>query len=120
MEKPSKICEVCGREMTYRKSWAKNWDQVKYCSERCRRNKKSEDFRSAILDLLKVRGTGKTICPSEVLAADDKQNSELMEKVRMSARKLASEGLIDITQKGQVVDATDFRGPIRLRLKSKP
>jgi hypothetical protein len=33
---PSKICVVCGREMTWRKSWAKNWDAVKYCSEACR------------------------------------------------------------------------------------
>ncbi|WP_232411656.1 MULTISPECIES: DUF2256 domain-containing protein [unclassified Methylophilus] len=23
--------------MTWRKAWANNWDQVKYCSERCRR-----------------------------------------------------------------------------------
>lgn len=38
---PSKTCEVCGREMTWRKSWAKNWDEVRYCSEACRRNKKS-------------------------------------------------------------------------------
>jgi Uncharacterized protein conserved in bacteria len=23
--------------MSWRKSWAKNWDQVKYCSDACRR-----------------------------------------------------------------------------------
>ncbi|WP_348680598.1 MULTISPECIES: DUF2256 domain-containing protein [unclassified Limnobacter] len=23
--------------MTWRKSWAKNWDDVKYCSEACRK-----------------------------------------------------------------------------------
>lgn len=34
---PSKPCTVCGREMTWRKSWAKNWDSVKYCSEACRK-----------------------------------------------------------------------------------
>ena len=33
---PSKICIVCGREMTWRKSWAKNWGEVKYCSDACR------------------------------------------------------------------------------------
>ncbi|TAG45828.1 MAG: DUF2256 domain-containing protein [Betaproteobacteria bacterium] len=37
---PSKICEVCQRPMTWRKSWAKNWEQVKYCSDKCRANKK--------------------------------------------------------------------------------
>ncbi|MCK7271105.1 DUF2256 domain-containing protein [Enterobacter kobei] len=24
--------------MTWRKKWAKCWDEVKYCSERCRRS----------------------------------------------------------------------------------
>jgi hypothetical protein len=33
---PCKPCVVCGREMTWRKAWAKNWSDVKYCSERCR------------------------------------------------------------------------------------
>ncbi|MDP2284075.1 MAG: DUF2256 domain-containing protein [Pseudohongiella sp.] len=33
---PSKLCKTCGREMTWRKSWAKNWDQVLYCSDKCR------------------------------------------------------------------------------------
>jgi hypothetical protein len=37
----SKPCAACGRAMTWRKSWAKNWDEVKYCSEACRKNKKS-------------------------------------------------------------------------------
>jgi hypothetical protein len=36
---PSKLCAICGREMTWRKSWAKNWESVKYCSDACRRNK---------------------------------------------------------------------------------
>ena len=39
---PTKECTVCGRPMTWRKSWAKNWDCVKYCSERCRRVGKVE------------------------------------------------------------------------------
>jgi hypothetical protein len=34
---PSKPCVVCGKPMTWRKSWAKNWTQVKYCSDACRR-----------------------------------------------------------------------------------
>ncbi|MBU3548899.1 DUF2256 domain-containing protein [Polynucleobacter sp. P1-05-14] len=36
---PSKICVVCKKEMTWRKSWAKNWKLVKYCSEACRKKK---------------------------------------------------------------------------------
>jgi hypothetical protein len=36
---PSKSCQVCGREMTWRKSWAKNWQEVKHCSDACRKSK---------------------------------------------------------------------------------
>ena len=36
---PSKPCRQCGREMTWRKAWAKNWDEVAYCSDACRRKK---------------------------------------------------------------------------------
>ncbi len=38
---PQKICVVCQRPFTWRKKWAKVWDQVKYCSERCRRAARS-------------------------------------------------------------------------------
>ena len=38
---PSKPCASCGRPMTWRKHWAKNWESVKYCSEPCRRGKDS-------------------------------------------------------------------------------
>jgi hypothetical protein len=36
---PSKLCQACGREMTWRKAWEKNWDSVKYCSDVCRKKK---------------------------------------------------------------------------------
>ncbi|MEM9546064.1 MAG: DUF2256 domain-containing protein [Bacteroidota bacterium] len=36
---PTKICPVCDRSFAWRKKWEKNWNEVKYCSERCRRNK---------------------------------------------------------------------------------
>jgi hypothetical protein len=35
---PSKSCVTCGREMTWRKKWAKNWNEVKVCSDACRRS----------------------------------------------------------------------------------
>jgi len=38
---PAKLCAVCGRTMTWRKAWAKNWDDVRYCSEKCRRNRRT-------------------------------------------------------------------------------
>jgi hypothetical protein len=37
---PQKNCEVCHRPFSWRKKWAKCWDDVKYCSDACRKNKK--------------------------------------------------------------------------------
>lgn len=34
---PQKTCAACGRPFAWRKKWAAVWDEVKYCSERCRR-----------------------------------------------------------------------------------
>lgn len=39
---PSKPCLVCGREMSWRKKWERNWDEVKYCSEACRKKGASQ------------------------------------------------------------------------------
>ncbi|MCK0154036.1 DUF2256 domain-containing protein [Alcanivorax sp. S6407] len=38
---PEKTCPVCGRAFSWRKKWARDWDAVIYCSERCRREKRS-------------------------------------------------------------------------------
>ncbi|MET0243027.1 MAG: DUF2256 domain-containing protein [Flavitalea sp.] len=41
---PEKICATCGRPFTWRKKWEKIWDEVKYCSEKCRRNKNTNNL----------------------------------------------------------------------------
>lgn len=33
---PTKICAQCGRPFTWRKKWERVWDEVRYCSDRCR------------------------------------------------------------------------------------
>ena len=35
---PSKPCAGCGLAMSWRRRWAKNWADVKYCSDACRRH----------------------------------------------------------------------------------
>ncbi|MDJ0644604.1 MAG: DUF2256 domain-containing protein [Flavobacteriaceae bacterium] len=37
---PEKVCKSCGRPFTWRKKWQRDWEQVKFCSKRCRRAKK--------------------------------------------------------------------------------
>ncbi|WP_210402026.1 DUF2256 domain-containing protein [Thioclava sp. F36-6] len=35
---PTKLCASCGRPFAWRKKWARDWESVRYCSERCRRS----------------------------------------------------------------------------------
>ena len=77
------------------------------------------NYRDLILTAARDRGTEKTLCPSEVLKGADKKNKELMKEVRLAAFQLADEGRIEILQRGQLVDASKLKGPIRLRIKIK-
>ncbi|MFN9711032.1 MAG: DUF2256 domain-containing protein [Bacteroidota bacterium] len=36
---PVKQCKSCHRPFTWRKKWEKVWDQVMYCSDRCRKQR---------------------------------------------------------------------------------
>lgn len=38
---PQKTCAVCGKPFAWRKKWEKVWDEVKYCSDRCRAGAKT-------------------------------------------------------------------------------
>ncbi|WP_082663959.1 MULTISPECIES: DUF2256 domain-containing protein [unclassified Guyparkeria] len=38
--RPQKTCLGCGRPFSWRRKWARDWERVRYCSERCRRSRK--------------------------------------------------------------------------------
>lgn len=38
---PEKICAVCKRPFSWRKKWERCWDEVKYCSKKCRKELKN-------------------------------------------------------------------------------
>jgi hypothetical protein len=42
---PSKPCAACGLAMTWRRRWARNWAEVKYCSDACRQRSAKESPR---------------------------------------------------------------------------
>ncbi len=44
---PSKPCVACGRPMSWRKAWAKNWDEVRYCSDACRKQRGNATTKAA-------------------------------------------------------------------------
>jgi Protein of unknown function (DUF3253)/Uncharacterized protein conserved in bacteria (DUF2256) len=108
--------------MTWRRAWARTWDEVRYCSDSCRRRRVSavdRQLEEAIRNLLAARPRDATICPSEaaraVGGADESAWRELMEPARRAARRLAAAGEVEITQAGHAVDPSSVRGPVRIR-----
>ena len=117
--KPSKPCAVCGRPFEWRRKWARSWDDVKYCSDACRRHKVTDTDRAleaSIRSLLDSRKGGATICPSEAAREVGGEDwRDLMEPARRAARRLVAAGEVEITQGGKVVDPSTAKGPIRVR-----
>ncbi len=116
---PSKTCASCGREFAWRKKWEKNWDAVIFCSDACRSRgirPVDRELTQSIRGLLDARAGSATICPSEAARAVGGEDwRDLMEPARRAARRLVAAGEVEITQRGQVVDPSTARGPIRIR-----
>lgn len=124
----AKTCASCGRTITWRSAWARDWEHVRWCSDRCRRRglrPVDAQLERAILDLLAQRAADATICPSEAArrVAGDAEGTEpgrepwraLMEPARAAARRLVAAGEAEILQRGRVVDPSTAAGPIRVR-----
>ncbi|MGB0722200.1 MAG: DUF2256 domain-containing protein [Gammaproteobacteria bacterium] len=43
---PTRTCHTCGLPFQWRRKWAAVWDEVKYCSQRCRRNRRGAQERN--------------------------------------------------------------------------
>lgn len=106
--------------MHWRKSWERNWDEVRFCSDACRRRKvtaQDQALEEAIVQLLDQRSVGSSICPSEAarLVSGGEGWRALMEPARRAARRLVAAEVVVITQGGRVVDPSTAKGPIRIR-----
>ena len=118
-EPAEKVCERCGRTMQWRAKWARNWNEVKYCSDACRKQRLTAvdtALEDAILQLLNARARDASICPSEAARAVGGESwQSLMEPARKAARRLVAQEKVQITQAGKVVDPSRAKGPIRIR-----
>ena len=38
---PHKTCAACGRPFSWRRKWAANWPDVKFCSDACRTGRRA-------------------------------------------------------------------------------
>ena len=120
--RPTRDCAACGRIITWRKKWERDWDQVRYCSDSCRRRSSDRSARSVdeqietrMQEMLARTAAGKTICPSDVVRSLFDDWRPLMEPARAAARRLVARGEAEITQRGVVVDPSTAKGPIRIR-----
>ena len=125
-ERADKVCRSCGRRIEWRAAWARNWDEVAYCSDACRARKVrpvDRELEESIRRLLAARAATATICPSEAARAVAAQRGDasddawraLMEPARRAARRLVAAGEVEITQGGRAVDPSTAKGPIRIR-----
>ncbi|MEO1642307.1 MAG: DUF3253 domain-containing protein [Pseudomonadota bacterium] len=81
------------------------------------KRKKPDTVEEAILDLITLRGPGKTICPTEAAKAVSNKNwRKLLYEVRASAVRLAVAEKASIYRRGKPVDPLDFKGIYRIGL----
>ena len=132
MPAEEKTCRSCGRRITWRKKWERNWDSVRYCSSSCRsRGVTAEDRRiEAVIQSL-VASAPRGVTEAEVLTAltasaageatgrDRKRTGggsvTPQEAVRRAARRLVAGREVDLLQGGRVVDPSTATGPVVLR-----
>lgn len=122
---PTKPCEACGRTMTWRKAWARSWDEVRYCSSACRSRRVGPVDRAledALLHLLEAAPRNATVDPDAavdvVVGAAPHSRAELREPARAAARRLVAKGVAEVVDRGRVVDPSRVTGPMALRRTS--
>ena len=113
-----KSCVSCGREIQWRKKWARSWDEVRYCSDACRRRGVTAADREVEALLRAALGRTRNAVPLEDVAASwDAAHPRPVEpeSLRRAARRLVMAGHAEIVQSGRVVDPSTARGPIAVR-----
>ncbi|MEB3351524.1 MAG: DUF2256 domain-containing protein [Cyanobacteriota bacterium] len=65
-DRPTKICVCCGRPFQWRRKWKAVWDDVRYCSDRCRRQVRGARRRQ---DSQGIQGTSDQSSPLPSVAS---------------------------------------------------
>ena len=116
---PQKNCSSCGRSFTWRKSFAKNWEDVKYCSNACRNRKLSkidQQIENSILELLEAETYSNPLSTDQIADFLDFGNDKnLLESIKRAARRLEMKSFVIITQDGKRVDSSTAKGHLQIR-----
>ncbi|CZT02765.1 uncharacterized protein RAG0_09784 [Rhynchosporium agropyri] len=112
-----KICTSCGRQISWRKKWEKNWDSITYCSDSCRRHKikpGSVDvaFESKILSLLGQRRLVQG--PAALVTCEEAEEEVLNERASSSMNGTEEQATLSSQEEGDV--DVELRGQSNLHL----
>lgn len=120
MDAAEKTCASCGRRIEWRRRWADDWEQVRYCSAACRRRKVTAEDAALEAELLRMLQAGPrsaTVDPDEVARAPHADDpASRAEPARRAARRLVAAGVAEMVQRGRIVDPSTARGPVQVRL----
>ncbi len=111
-----KICQTCGRVITWRKKWADDWDQVRFCSKRCRGARPNATDRALEDAILAALQSAREVALEDAVSgvpAD--RRGDMRERGRQAARRLTSDGRIVLYQKGKRVDPSTAKGDLDVR-----
>lgn len=124
----TKTCSSCGRTMSWRKAWEKNWDEIKYCSDACRSRRVSardKQLEALLMEKLIAGPRGALVNPVDVIPMASTTSGTnpganprapvQAEDVRRAARRLVAAGDAEIVQNGRVVDPSTAVGPFMVR-----
>ena len=116
---PQRSCSSCGRSFTWRKSFAKNWEDVKYCSKACRKRKLSkidQQIENTILELLETQTYPTPLSTGQIADfLDFGDDKNLLESIKRAARRLEAKSFVIITQDGKRVDSSKAKGHFQIR-----
>ena len=109
---PEKTCAQCGRRFSWRKKWERDWEQVRYCSAACRRQKVGQSDQALEARILRAleRAPAKGISLEALVKMPDQS-----EPLRQAARRLARDGRIEMIQAGVTIDPRDLHGRVTVR-----
>lgn len=113
-----RTCASCGREITWRKKWADDWHNVRYCSTACRRRGVTPTDRrleQIVLDAAAAEPRG--VLLSRALARAERELGDALplESLKRAARRLAADGRVVLRQNGHAVDPSTARGDVEVR-----
>jgi hypothetical protein len=113
-----KICETCGRVIEWRKKWADDWENVRYCSKRCRGARPNATDRALEEAILAALDGAREVALADAVAgvpADGRGG--MRERGRQAARRLVNQGRIRLYQKGKEVDPSTAKGALDVRAR---